>query len=99
MNCTNIFVSFFADLRVKMEPSDRVKMDQMAQEQDQPLSSTTVTTGASNGSATQNTLGSSYVKPDPDKCGPDIISANMWNSVQGKLSKTGAVTSADGKIE
>lgn len=103
----NIYIKTFLipDLRVKMEPVDRVKMEQMVQEE-QPLSSSTVSTGgggggnnvntASNGSAMPTQLISTF-KHDPDKSGPDIISASMWTSVQGKLGKAGQVTTPDGE--
>lgn len=76
---------------MKMEPTE---IDRPIQEE--PLSSTVNTsTGTTTSSATISSNGAPPLTYDPDKT--EIISASMWNSVQGKLGKAGSVTTPDGK--
>lgn len=79
------------DLRMKMDTSERPV-------QEEPLSSTVGTgrDGGGGGNASANgTTVPTQITYEPDKSS-EIISASMWNSVQGKLGKTGAVTTPDG---
>ncbi|XP_031342293.1 zinc finger protein chinmo-like isoform X2 [Photinus pyralis] len=73
------------DLRMKIEPLL----------QDDPLSSTGSANGK-NGAAANGSLGplSNY---EIDRENSDLIPASLWNSVTGKLAKTGSVTTPDGK--
>lgn len=77
------------DLRIKMEARPI---------QEEPLSSTVGSgggggVGGSNGSA--NGAVPSQITYEKDNK-TEIITASMWNSVQGKLGKAGAVTTPDG---
>lgn len=72
-----------ADLRMKLEPSV----------QEEPLSSTAGT----NSSSANGSLGpmSNY---DPERDKADLMSSTLWNSVTGKLTKSGSVTTPDGRL-
>ncbi|XP_065163448.1 zinc finger protein chinmo isoform X2 [Atheta coriaria] len=80
------------DLRMKMEPPAT---------QDEPLSSTANTNNQvnSSGLSANGGLMTMYDAADSNNLSKDrdLIPTTLWNSVTNKLSKTGAITTPDGK--
>lgn len=87
-------IALFADLRIKMEP--------VTQQDESPSS----TAGNNLLNVTTSANGTIHLQSNyhQDSGGPtgrekEILQASLWNSVTGKLAKSGAVNTPDGEFK